>query len=98
MKCKSCNKNLYFFRFYDSYICANCNKWESDKCGEDSCDFCAIRPDKPISRDIYPIIKNAYLKHTEDDNFRILAERYFEPAEKELLDMAKSDTGEDVGM
>lgn len=88
MKCKSCDKNLYFFRLYDSHICANCNKWESDKCGEDDCDFCAIRPDKPIKESIHPIIKDAYLRYTEEDN-GLLIEHYFVLAEKELDSILK---------
>lgn len=97
MRCNSCDKKLYFFALYDDYICGKCNKWVFEECGDLDCDFCTIRPDKPIRENIHDIIEEAYNKHTEED-VRLLILHYFKLVEEELTESLKSDTGEDVEM
>ena len=40
---------------YDAYYCTKCG-WIESKCGDDECEFCKNRPDKPN------------LKEKQDDN------------------------------
>lgn len=32
---------------YDSYYCADCNKWLENTCNDPDCDFCQRRPNLP---------------------------------------------------
>ena len=33
---------------YDSFYCPDCNRWLDEKCADPNCEFCSVRPDKPI--------------------------------------------------
>ena len=36
-----------YSQMYDSYYCAECNKWLDEKCTDATCCYCSERPDKP---------------------------------------------------
>jgi hypothetical protein len=41
-KCRSYSKE------FDAYYCANCNEWLENPCSNPECDFCSLRPERPI--------------------------------------------------
>lgn len=32
---------------HDAYFCAECDKWIEKQCGDEGCDFCRSRPQRP---------------------------------------------------
>lgn len=32
---------------YDAYYCGPCDEWAEEKCGNETCEFCAWRPERP---------------------------------------------------
>lgn len=32
---------------YDSYFCADCDRWVEGRCSDPDCEFCKNRPEKP---------------------------------------------------
>ena len=56
-KCRHCGTKLKFSYWhitendpmdgYDAYYCDICDKWASEKCSDETCEFCAARPLRP---------------------------------------------------
>lgn len=47
--CKICNSDAKRVSEYDSYACLVCLTWLEDRCSDEFCEFCIIRPEKPIA-------------------------------------------------
>jgi len=45
--CLKCNSEKQYSGQYDAYYCELCNIWLEDQCGDEGCEFCQIRPEKP---------------------------------------------------
>lgn len=45
--CQKCTKPSQYDDTYDSYYCQFCVIWLTPLCGDEACDFCFLRPDKP---------------------------------------------------
>jgi len=45
--CPHCGKPSSYNCKYDAYFCKSCDEWLEAKCGNQYCEFCASRPDKP---------------------------------------------------
>lgn len=45
--CKECGEELLFNATYDAYYCAKCDEWAEPQCGDDCCDYCRNRPERP---------------------------------------------------
>jgi hypothetical protein len=39
--------NLMRDKKYDAYFCKECDVWIEKQCGDDACEYCPDRPDKP---------------------------------------------------
>lgn len=48
-KCEKCGANLIYYSTYDTEFCPECNEWRSPKCGSHYCDYCRLRPERPLS-------------------------------------------------
>lgn len=46
MLCK-CGEHKCYSDKYDAYYCKTCDEWLEQKCNDEDCEFCSIRPDKP---------------------------------------------------
>ena len=49
MRCEKCDATPRYNEKYDSYYCPQCNEWIESKCGDESCEFCKDRPERPFS-------------------------------------------------
>lgn len=47
-KCPECQSLRVYYEKYDAYFCPQCDVWLEPKCNDPKCQFCAIRPDKPL--------------------------------------------------
>ena len=45
--CAACGCELTRNEKHDANFCKVCDKWAENKCGDDTCYYCADRPDKP---------------------------------------------------
>ena len=45
----TCGHTAVYAERYDAYFCPVENTWLDTVCGDDACDFCAGRPDKPLT-------------------------------------------------
>lgn len=48
--CPKCDERHSYDEGFDSYYCAKCNEYLEPVCGDETCTFCALRPDKPLKR------------------------------------------------
>jgi hypothetical protein len=46
--CPQCSENRIYFEDYDAFFCASCNVWLESTCSDVNCEYCKIRPDKPL--------------------------------------------------
>ena len=53
-RCETCNQLWSYSDKFDAYFCKICNEWKENTCnrkdlvGDDGCDICSNRPEKPI--------------------------------------------------
>ena len=47
--CHVCGEKLQYFVKYDACACLECNTWLEQKCYNQNCPYCSIRPDKPVN-------------------------------------------------
>lgn len=50
-KCQKCNCFEVYYDKYDAYFCPQCNLWKESKCKDPDCDYCNMRPQKPLPID-----------------------------------------------
>jgi hypothetical protein len=43
-----CNSKKCYSEQYDAHFCETCNKWLEEPCADPTCEFCTIRPEKPV--------------------------------------------------
>ncbi len=46
--CPDCSSEKVYYHDYDAKFCPNCNKWLEKRCNDETCDYCSIRPEKPL--------------------------------------------------
>lgn len=47
--CPHCEDSSSYNFSYEAYFCRSCDLWLEKACGDESCQFCAIRPATPSS-------------------------------------------------
>ena len=47
-RCPKCGSATIYHDGYDSLLCAFCNAWLENGCGDPACDRCATRPERPL--------------------------------------------------
>ena len=45
--CLKCKSEKQYNGQYDAYYCELCNEWLEERCGDDGCEYCQTRPEKP---------------------------------------------------
>jgi len=45
--CPKCGEQGDYSDFHDSWFCAVCDEWLDEKCADQECEFCQIRPTMP---------------------------------------------------
>lgn len=48
-RCPDCNSEIKYNQKYDCFYCEQCNKWLEGQCNDPCCEFCTVRPEKPIT-------------------------------------------------
>lgn len=47
-KCPFCSSPSLYSYDYDAYYCEKCNVWLEAECGDENCEFCRERPERPL--------------------------------------------------
>lgn len=46
--CNDCFVPLSYSKEFDACYCEPCNKWEEEACTDPSCEYCEMRPIRPL--------------------------------------------------
>lgn len=47
--CSVCNSKKVYYDKHDAKFCPVCNIWLEKQCSDEGCDYCKVRPEKPLS-------------------------------------------------
>lgn len=47
--CNDCFEPLSYHKEYDACYCEPCNAWREEACTDPTCEYCELRPKRPLS-------------------------------------------------